>query len=865
MSKKTNFNLLFGLLSIAIPNIVFSQNIDPPPSDVTDVPIHNSIFLLTVTLMGIIFVAYSINKTTHKVEKNEKKRHPFLLILIPKWLLLATFIMAGFQNLTAQVQNNGTLYVGQQGLFYVNEGNFCFGTGSTTKTSIEHIAYKPGRIIFGENASYSNAGGDLFINGYAGTLSASFFELPIGSGAMYTPIAVKSNNISPAVCKFTPGINTTITVSNDLLAIIPHGEWSVNDTRGYKITWNSDIFSNVLPGAGLNDIAIAQTYMNPDTFESIRMMNQFDIDIVTGSITSGSITGIPFGEELALAIKKPTCFPAVALPQNPNEVTFNGTIWSSIPNIYDKAIITASGETGSFSCNTLMLGDKNITLTGAQTIIVSNEVTGTGKIIMNSESSFVQLNPLATAPTIELTKTTRPLKRFDYVYWGSPVSGDIFSQLDGAQVSGNAIGAFDRKYKYISGDTATTGGWQPLTETETGKGFIMRVKDQAPFTNASTEAAINLKFTGTANNGTITVPVTKVDGDETSAKNNNLVANPYPSAINAEKFITQNYGIIDGVIYLWKASTSNSGLEAYTPADYVAFTKAGSSATAYSGIASTGFNGKIASGQGFKVKALTNGSIEFNNCMRETIEGSNSQFFRTTDAYSGINDTTKDRFKVNLQTSQGNANQILVAYLPETSLAYDYMYDAEILSVGNTKMYSILDNDNKKLAINARPVFSETDQVGLGFEKADTTQTQMTITLNDREGVFANNRTPIYLFDKQLNSYHNFANGGYSFTTSAKEDNNRFKIVYQADALVSDVFENTSTIASLNDKKLIITSLLPIKKVWVYDITGRLIMDQSVNGETTFNTAFNQPQAIYIVKIGLENELVVTSKLINQN
>jgi hypothetical protein len=109
------------------------------------------------------------------------------------------------------------------------------------------------------------------------------------------------------------------------------------------------------------------------------------------------------------------------------------------------------------------------------------------------------------------------------------------------------------------------------------------------------------------------------------------------------------------------------------------------------------------------------------------------------------------------------------------------------------------------------------------------------------------------------------ANGSYSFVTSALEDNNRFKIVYQASQLNNDNFDDNSAFALLNDKILQVNASLPIKDIMVYDITGRLIVQHKTIGSNVFNTPFHQPHAVYIVKIGLDNGQVITTKLINQN
>jgi hypothetical protein len=779
-----------------------------------------------------------------------------------KLLLLAIFTVLGAQSLLAQVQNNSSLYVGQNASLFTN-GTFSFGSGSTTETN-RGSGTNHGKIIFGATASVSGAatGASLFVDGFANTRSSAYFVLPTGNGTTYAPVGVTNtsvtNGVDAAYTHATPVNNNNIDAS--ITALLGTGYWEMKgDAAKITLIWSSDISA---VSNSLADVTVAGYNASTNNWEAI------DCDAPTGSLTAGTITtsaAVALGNYTAFTLgeKGVSCAPVFA--GTGNTITFNGTSWSATPTDNDFVTITGTGNPGSFVCNTLDTGTFDITLTGDQSIEVVNDVTGSGKIIMSSETSFVQRKTNGTPPAIELTKTTRAIKRYDYVYWGSPVSDNAFSQLSNALVPTYATGAFDLMYKYVSGVTGTSGAWQPLTTIEEAKGFIMRVKGQAPFTDATTTAAIDLKFTGAANNGTKTVSLGYASG--LTARNNNLLANPYPSAIDADKFLTQNSHVVDGVIYLWRASTTNTtGTSQYAIGDYIAYTKAGS--TAYGGMpnASTvNFDGKIASGQGFKVKALSAGTVEFNNCMRVAAAGSNSQFFRASNAYAGINDSTRDRFKVNLQTSAGIANQILVAYLPETSLAYDHMYDAELLSVSPTRMYSILDNDTKKLAINARPAFTNTDQVNVGYAKADTTPTQMSITIEQKEGTFANNQTPIYLHDTQLSIYHDFANGAYTFTTTAQEENNRFKIVYQTSALGNEDFDNSNAFASLNNYTLQVHAKIAIEQVLVFDITGRLILNLNpTDVATTLNAPFDQAEGIYVVKILLTNGQTVTSKLINK-
>lgn len=792
--------------------------------------------------------------------------------------LLSLFVVLymGTIRTTAQVQNNGSLFVGSNGILFVNSGTMTFGASSTTTTSkaAPYVA-TDGKIILGSAATFSTDGtASKFVDGYVETRNNTATLLAIGAGTTYAPLQVTPSattgthaayfNTAPLTA-FTGGLDASVTdVANTEYWIIKGANSIVS------LSWRT---ASGLSSYSFPDVTIVgyNTTSNkweriPSTIDATSVFGGASVLSGSGSITSTTAVTLSNYSAFAIGEKGVECLELIA--SSGNIKTWNGTSWTGgTPTIDDPAVLGAAYSGPSFACNSLDLATFDVTLTGTNSLEVNGAITGTtGKIIMSSDASLVQRDKTAAAPTIELTKTTRAIKRFDYVYWGSPVTENVFSQLAGAQVTGNTAGAFDLMYSYISGVTGPSGGWQPLTATTNGKGFITRVKDQAPFTTPTATGQINLKFTGTANNGDLLVPVAKVTGDDISARNNNLLANPYPSAIDADKFLTENNTLVDGVIYLWRANTSNSGAagQAYALADYIAYTKAGSTGVAgTTTAASANFNGYIASGQGFKVKALTTGTVKFTNCMR--VVTGNTQFFRTNE-YATDNTTIVNRFKVNLSTSNGIANQVLVAYLPQTTLAYDNMYDAEILSVSPTRMYTILDNDTKKLAINARPTFDTTDQVAVGYTKTDATAIQMSIQVTDKEGVFANNQASIFLHDTQLNVYHNFANGAYTFNATAQEDNNRFKIVYQTSTLGNDDFDAIQTITTLNNNVLKVASKVSIDEVNVFDMTGRLVLKvTSENQDTAFAADFNQAVGVYVVKVKLTNGQIVTSKLINRN
>ena len=784
--------------------------------------------------------------------------------------IFGLFVLLAFLDvnlINAQVQNNGSIYISDGSSVFIESGAFIFGPGSTTATTRTSTTY--GKLILGSSATVSGAasGAALFTEGFASTKSTSYFVLPTGQTITYAPIGVTNaavtNGVDAAYYSAAPSI-VGATLAATVAALPATGYWLVKgDNAKLTMIWSSDISSL---SNSIANLTVAG-YRN-SKWEAIAS------EAPTGSLTAGTIAtaaAVTLNDYSAFTLVKRGITCAELVASSGLTRTWNGSAWDTTPTLADAAVLSAAypSTAGSFVCNTLVIGTNDITLIDGQSIEVVNGISGSGTINMSSTASILQRNDASSiTPSIALTKSTRTgMFANDFIYWGSPLTTDSFSQLANARAFNNAntttsgvSGAFDSKYKYVPGIAGATGGWQILAATAPGVGFIMRIKPQAPFSlTVNTTDHINLTFTGLANNGTKTVAIANISTDAASARNHNLLANPYPSALDADKFLELNTNL-DGVVYIWKAQTSNTGLGGvnYSQADYIAYTRAGS--TAASGIGTTVFNGKIASGQGFKVKAMTStgtGTATFNNCMR--VSGSNDQFMRTS------SDRVIDRYKLNLTGANGVGNQILVAYMPETTLAYDRMYDAELSSISATQLYSTTElEQTKQLAINARPSFENTDVVNLGVSKSNSNSEDFTIALIDKEGVFASSAVNVFLHDTLLDVYHNLANGPYPFNSTTAELNNRLQIVYQNGTLNTIGFESNNVMATINNQTLKIVASLPMTNVSIFDISGRLVTEIDAENQTSLSNVFYFSEGIYIAKIKMNNGAIAIKKLVNR-
>lgn len=774
-------------------------------------------------------------------------------------IFLLMFGMLFYMKTThAQMHNNGALYIGANATAYMKTGEFSFGAFASTSTKKED---PKGVLSIASGAAIASGTSSQFVDGWVNTKGTGTFTFLVGvasSTNYYAPIQATpvsgSTGVSTAYFRENP--NSIGTLDASLTSISLNEYWKiVGSNAAVSLTWNTAS----APITELANITIAGLNSSTGKWEVINSI--VDITSVLGdvsTITTGSVTSstsIILINYSAFSIGLKSYCPQLSYAIG-NAITYNGS-FSATPTLADVVTINSSSSSiGSFSCNSLVL-NADITLADGQYIEVVKGITGTGKIIMSSQASLVQRATGVSSPTIELTKASRSMKQFDYIYWGAPVIGDVFSQLDLAQAStANLSNAFDYKYKYVSG---TGGGWQNLTVTETGKGFITRVSPQAPFATGGSDF-INLKFTGTANNGDITVDIFHNTTYPNGGTSHNLLANPYPSALDADKFLQGNTDI-DGVIYIWKQQTASVGsVTPYTQADYIAYTRAGSTSPA-EGFGD--FSGKIASGQGFLVKALAPDpapapapSVTFTNCMRLTAD--NDNFFKQAVT------ATMDRYKVNMVGDNGVFSQIVVSYLPQCTLGYDRMYDAGRNSVSTAQLYSIMENDGRKLAINARPSFADTDVVPLGVSKTGTVSENFTLSIQEKEGVFAVN-TPIYVHDLLLNTYNDLTISDYTFSSDVTLLNTRFELVYQNGTLNNPDFENSKATAFIKNGLLSVSATLEMKSIAVYDILGRNVLTISTNGLKTMTNLFPFTEGIYIAKITMQNGVIATTKLINKN
>lgn len=658
-------------------------------------------------------------------------------------------------------------------------------------------------------------------------------------------------------------------------------------------------------------------YLVPNTSSFVPVPDNADFNNVT-TATLDIVNPLGYGDyQFYCQVREntTTCYQASnAVKLNIITATWNGS-WSSAPALnkivvidddYDTSVGT-NGETSFEACECIVNTDNELTIANNTYVLVENDLTVNGNIIVETDGSFVQVNDaavvdgavLSTRDKISVEKETAMLaSHYEYTYWSSPVVGESIS--DGLAeanpvwlFSFNAQNFRDSTQETNNNDATAPGqddvddngdDWQHApgaTIMSPGIGYAA-THDLALFINPAQYKYI---FEGPFNNGVYNIPIYRNDA-ELNDNNWNFIGNPYPSAVDADLFlatnasIDQTVGATNGALFFWSHNTvadantnGNENLN-YSQSDYAIINGSGQTAGG-DGIIPNRF---IPSGQGFFISmddsaastsaggSLRTTDIIFNNSMRVT--GGNNQFFRNS-----IVDQP-NKLWLDLTSDNGVFNQILVAYVDGATDNYDgAYYDAHknLSSELYSGIYSLIsDSTDKKFAIQGKdPISLTTDEViPVGFSTVIDEPTIYKISIRQFEGVFMH-ENDIYVIDHLLNSIHNLKDSDYSFTSEKGEFNERFEIVFRADALSIDdnqLDDNDLSIVeqSNGDVRFSIGKSQTITNVEILDVLGRQVYNLKGSSSVEVYDLSRLSNAAYIAKVTLSNGQVISKKAIKR-
>lgn len=580
--------------------------------------------------------------------------------------------------------------------------------------------------------------------------------------------------------------------------------------------------------------------------------------------------------------------------------TWNGSEWSwddgtlvnTVPTIETttEVIINGNYDTGtstSFSaCSLTVNAGFDLTVSNGDYVEVENDVVANGGIIIQSQANFIQNNDAATftdntGGLVFVSKEKTMQKWYSYTYWSSPtqtetIEGALGNTPTDRRFSFNATNYIDllaeigNTNTFIAGQDGFDDNGNDWVNTQTGPmvpgvGYAATASEFGP----AFPRTEKFDFYGAFNNGEVLVPL--VSNSAGTYEDWNLVGNPYPCAIDADVFFSENPGLVDA-IYLWdqgtppSSTTGGSQGSNFSQDDYAIISGTGSVSGSRGG---TGLppNRFIPSGQGFFVDANFADDLVFNNSMR-AITNDNSQFFKSLNT-KGKSSNVANRLWINLTSDNGIFNQIMVGYINGATNANDggfYDTPRSLSSENSTTLYSIIENDNGKFAIQGKNANSinEDEIINLGFKSTISVATLFKLSVAKVEGDFLSCHT-IYLKDNLLNKVHCLSTSDYTFTSAVGEFNNRFEIAFSDQALaIEDVLLNKNMLKIIeleNDYVQFATSNnLSIKAVSIHDLLGRQLYHFTGGSTSETYKLSNLNNSVFIAKVELSNGGIISKK-----
>ncbi|WP_338356652.1 T9SS type A sorting domain-containing protein [Yeosuana marina] len=601
---------------------------------------------------------------------------------------------------------------------------------------------------------------------------------------------------------------------------------------------------------------------------------------------------------------------------NSNFINDGSTSSSSGTTFFTSAVndtLSISGTEGSINffnleVNVTSSSKKGVSVADGFGLIVKNRVNlVSGDLRLVGEAQLIQTHSGAGINTSSGGSLLRDQQgisnKFGYNYWSSPVtnnlgaftlSGGLFDGTDAdinlfepeqvgfntgspyngipadVDVDGMVITPLEISDRWLytySPNTSGYSGWDKIDETSSinpGIGFTMKGTAASPNQN--------YVFKGVPNDGEYTFSINS--GESV------LLGNPYPSALDAGKFIDDNPTIIDQIEF-WVDGGSNSHYLANYLGGYAIWNKTAGVAPSVviSSIAGLGNADSVLAptqyipvGQGFFVEALDGGIITFNNSQRifEKEDTGNSIFYKTsgTKSKTALEEEPKRFIRIGYEDPEMFHRQIVLGFLPNcpASLDFNLGYDAVMFDPREDELFYIIEHDlTRKYVIQGVGAYNSSYEFPIGIKiSQEGTHTIMIDAVENFEDV-------IYIKDNVLNISYNLTESNFSLNLPPGEYLDRFSIVFsditsKSTLDTEDVFaDNNLRVHYLNNKIVINNnSNLELSDISIFNTVGQKIteVNKSDLKQQKITIPFMYQQGMYVVKIesGQRNK---TFKIIN--
>jgi hypothetical protein len=517
-------------------------------------------------------------------------------------------------------------------------------------------------------------------------------------------------------------------------------------------------------------------------------------------------------------------------------VIFSGTaaqvIGGSNPVTFHDLTISSAGASLSNSASVQHLLTLNGNLaTNGRSFTLLSDATGTAMVVnsggvvngtatvqryinpsLNSGAGYRHFSSPVTSTTINDLATSG----------FTPVVNSAYNTAANPSIVKPFPTVFQYNQARLTNDSAATMdftvGWESPSALSSaltrGKGYTVNIP-----------ASRTVDFTGTLNNGTVTV--TNLNRGATTNSGWHLLGNPYPSPIDWDN-ISRPSGMMNAV-YTFRTSSAYNG----SYASYV------------NGVGSLS-GGIIPAMQGFFVRTTSNvASFSFTNAARLT-SYNNPSFYRTSE--------TRPLLQLSAKNGQHSDDTYLYQQQGATA-GVDNAYDAFSLPMGQVRIYTMAGSE--AFAINGLDL--NTQQVPLVV-----TGPAGNYTLKAEQLL---NQFQVVLEDKLLNTIQPLtAASTYSFSHSGSTSGNRFLLhlngsqnamVKEEKGLELKLFPNPSQ----GQFRLQLTGIETDEALLtITDITGKVMQQQEVkatNGSISETVDLKAAKGIYLLQVKADSQIII--------
>ncbi|MFD0863454.1 LamG-like jellyroll fold domain-containing protein [Sungkyunkwania multivorans] len=561
--------------------------------------------------------------------------------------------------------------------------------------------------------------------------------------------------------------------------------------------------------------------------------------------------------------------------QNPNQlVTSDHAIIriahqvSQDVNVKVSGLIIDSGSTLTVSNNSLIQSNHYLKIDGKLDLQGESQLIQTiGSICAASSLGSIARGQEGTAD------------EFTYNYFSSPVStsGNAFqmSQLRTPEglvrwISSASPPATQTSpitlsnwwvYKFDNQLADSEDGWAYVGNTGSvaaGLGFTLKgsgtgaVLDEQPYI-----------FEGKPNNGEITHAI--------SAGNETLVGNPYPSALDANKFIDDNVQGLDGdaitgTLYFWEHFGGGTHIQEGYQGNYGLLTKGG-------GVPAPNFitaNGEVTAnktpgryipvGQGFFVASDSDGgTIRFKNSQRVfELEGTdlndNSTFIRSIANDQEEEANPISRIRLGFENQLGFHRQLLLAITPVATDGVDFGYDGAMIENQLDDLYWLI--DDRPYIIQAIGSADPATELSLGLHVSSSQE--VTFNIDELENI--DEDFELYLRDNYSGQIIDLLAGEITLSLDEGEYSDRFSLIFSGNSLsVDDPEDAIDGMIGFYDSRVdqfVIKNHTDkiVKNVAIYDLLGQVVQEDAfTEAMAEYRIPLSSASGAYIAVIRTEN------------